>query len=121
MDLGHSAAADELTDLVTPAQQARCAVHYLPFFLPLSLPLPGVGWLGTDEATTGAVALELEVDVREVVAVAEVVARGVFVAPSPLPWDRVTNARTPSTAAAAAMSQAERRSVVREGWGRRSR
>jgi hypothetical protein len=107
VDLGHSAAADELTDLVTPAQQARCAVHDLPFFLPLSLPLPGVGWLGTDEATTGAVALELEVDVREVVAVAEVVGV-VLAAPSPLAWDMITKARTPSTAAAVPRSQAER-------------
>src|SRR5665811_1192118 len=76
--LGHSAATDELTDLVTPAQQMRCAVHYLPFFLPL--PLPGVGLLGTDDVTEG------ETTVFAVVGVGVVevgVSKGMFVPPSP--------------------------------------
>ena len=31
VDLSHSAAADQPIDLVPPAQQASCAVHYVPF------------------------------------------------------------------------------------------
>src|SRR5665647_3798546 len=100
-----SAATDELTNLVTPAQQMRCAVHYLPFFLPL--PLPGVGLMGTDDVTEGETTVFAVVGVGVVEVL--VVSGAVFVPASPP--ERAKTARTPSATAAtrAVSSQAGRR------------
>src|SRR5665648_786679 len=56
VDLGHSAAADQCADLVPPAQQTSCTVHYLPSLWsswPLALPLVLSTWLGMDEVSAG--------------------------------------------------------------------
>src|SRR6185312_8786035 len=118
MDLGHSAAADQPTDLVSPAQQTRCGVHYLPFLCLSSSLLPGplLSRRGTGGATAGGstTTVALVLGVAPVLGVA--LGEGVTVpvpAPAPAPpplSDRAKTARIPSTVAAAApRSQAPRR------------
>jgi hypothetical protein len=54
MDFGHSAAANQCADLVPPAQQTSCAVHYLPSLLSswlLALPLVLSSWPATSSMT----------------------------------------------------------------------
>jgi hypothetical protein len=56
MHLGHPAATDQGADLVPPAQQTSCAVHFLPSFMsswPLVLSLGLSSRPGLDEALAG--------------------------------------------------------------------
>jgi hypothetical protein len=58
MDFGHSAATDQFADLVPPAQQTSCTVHFLPSLFwswPPALPAVMLGRAGMDESSEGAI------------------------------------------------------------------
>ena len=56
VDFGHSAATNQLSDLIPPAQQTSCTVHCLPSFAllwPLALPFARLSWPGVGELPVG--------------------------------------------------------------------
>jgi len=92
MDLGHPASADQLTDVVPPAQQTTCAVHPLPPFSSSSsflLPGPRLSRLGAGVVTTGGwiTAVGVALMLGDEVAVVGLGA-GVMVPPSGPRFDR---------------------------------